>query len=505
MASPSDSHNDAPLYGRVARGAAWMLAAGLGARLLGALNTIVVARLLAPDDIGLVAVATIAMQLLQGLSDIGISQAVVRFRDADRDDLNTLFTLSLARGLVVAALLAASAPLAAAFYDDPRMTAVFFGVAAFPVILGLVNPRFYEFERELRFSREFIVAILTKLAGVIVSVSIALIFRNYWAIILGLLAGGAMQLVLSYATRPFRPRLSAKSFGKFFGFSGWLAGVSFVAALNNKLDVPILARMLGAGGAGVYFMGFQLSELVAGQLATPLTRAIYPGLALIQDETDRVRVAFLRGVEALGVIAMPAAVGLAFIAEDLVLLLLGEKWRAAIPVIQILAPVIGVQSLFAATQGYAVALGRPGVVFFRELIFLIVRLPLFVWAVVLYGMTGAVWAAAGAGLMHIGLNLALYAHISKGPFWEPVWSARRSIFGVVIMSVYFLAFSDAVELAFGHTPLIFQVAGAVLAGAALYGAGLIVLWFIEGRPSGVESRMLRMAEEWLSRAKVERS
>ena len=147
------------LTGRVARGAAWILGAGISARLLGALNMIIVARLLAPADIGLVAVATITMQLLQGFSDIGVSQAVVKFRDADRDDLDTLFTLAVLRGLLIGLLLAGAAPFAAAFYNDPRMFWAFLGIAAFPVIMGFVNPKFFEFERDLKFSREFITTV----------------------------------------------------------------------------------------------------------------------------------------------------------------------------------------------------------------------------------------------------------------------------------------------------------------------------------------------------------
>ncbi|VAW07937.1 hypothetical protein MNBD_ALPHA05-1049, partial [hydrothermal vent metagenome] len=112
---------EAALTGRVARGAAWIFGGGVFARLLGAVNTIVVARLLVPDDIGLVAVAIVSMQLLQGVSDIGVAQAVVRFRDADRADLDTLFTLSALRGLAIGLVLAAAAPVMAAVYNDPRM------------------------------------------------------------------------------------------------------------------------------------------------------------------------------------------------------------------------------------------------------------------------------------------------------------------------------------------------------------------------------------------------
>jgi len=479
------SPQTASLTSRVARGAAWIMGAGVVARLLGALNTIIVARLLAPADIGIVATATITMQLLQGISDIGVSQAVVKFRDADRDDLNTLFTLSAIRGVFIGALLFAAAPLAAQFYGDPRLFWAFAGVALFPVLTGLLNPRFYEFERDLKFSREFIVTLLNRLAGVAVSLTIAVIFRTYWAIIGGLLAGALVQLLLSYVLRPHAPRFSFKSLRKVFGFSGWLAGVSFMAALNNKLDVPILTRFAGVGGSGVYFLGMQLSELVAGQVAAPMTRAIYPGLSELQGERARMRNAFLRGVEALGAFAMPAAFGLAFTASDVTQVLLGDKWAGAAGVIALLAPVIGLQSLFFATQAYAVALGLTRLVFFRELVFFMARMPVFIWAAFTHGLQGAVAAAAILGLFHVLLNLALYSRASGRMFWEPLMAARRPIASVAVMAAWFVLIDPRIA-ALDGLPILAGLCIDVAIGAFIYIAAMYVLWRLEGRPGGVE-------------------
>lgn len=490
MSEPlTPSPENASLTARVARGAAWIFGAGIAARLLGALNTIIVARLLAPEDIGIVATATVAMQLLQGISDIGVSQAVVKFRDADRDDLDTLFSLSVMRGLFIGALLFAAAPLAAKFYGDPRLFWAFSAVALFPALTGFLNPRFYEFERDLKFSREFIVTILNRIAGVAISLTIAIIFRTYWAIIGGMLASALVQLSLSYLLRPHAPRFTLRSLRKVFGFSGWLAGVSFMAALNNKLDVPILTRLAGTGGAGVYFLGLQLSEMVAGQIAAPLTRAIYPGLSELQEEPERMRAGFLKGVEALGAFAMPAAFGLAFTAPDLTLVVLGEKWRGAVPAIEFLAPVIGLQSLFYATQAYAVALGLTRLVFFRELIFFILRMPVFLWAALAHGLNGAILAAAGMGLFHVFLNLALYARASGAPFWEPVAAARRPIGAVGAMAIWFLLIRPHLGLVDGLAPFL-RLLADIVAGVIVYAGALFTLWRLQGAPDGIERRIL---------------
>lgn len=473
------------LTSRVARGTAWIAGARLVMRALGLLNTIVVARLLAPEDFGLVAVAMSAMLLLQGFSDIGVAQAVVRFDDADRDDLDTLFTLSAVRGLLIGLLLAGSAPLAGAFYGDARLTGVFLAIAVTPVAMGCINPRFYEYERRLDFSKEFVFSVVNKLIGVIASITVAIIYRSYWAIIAGVVAGALTQLAISYLMRPHPPRLTLASMRKVFGFSGWLTGVSFMAALNNKLDAFILARVIGVKLTGTYYLGMQLSELSAAELASPLARAIYPGLSELKREPERMRAAFLRGVAALGAVAMPASLGFAFVAPDFISVFLGEKWRASIPVIQILAPVLGLQTLFFAIQSYAMALGMTRLVFFRELIFFCVRLPVFVWAAVVHGLAGAVWAAAGLGLVHIAFNAALYARAAGASPLDPFWSARRSLMGLAAMAAYFAWARPLLpgldEMAAGLR-LMFDIA----AGASVYAGVHALAWAAAGRPDGVE-------------------
>ncbi len=233
----------------------------------------------------------------------------------------------------------------------------------------------------------------------------------------------------------------------------------------------------------------QLSETAAGQIAGPLTRALYPGLSEMQGDPARMRAAFLKGVEALGVFAMPAAFGLSFVAGDFTHVVLGEKWRAAAPAIALLAPVIGLQSLFFATQSYAVALGLTRLVFFRELIFFVLRMPVFIWAAVQHGLQGAVIAAAAMGLVHVGLNLALFARAGGGAFWAPLWSARRPIVAVAAMALWFLMLRPAAAPMETVSPVL-RLGADIFCGGAIYAAALWAGWRAEGRPDGVEGRAL---------------
>jgi PST family polysaccharide transporter len=258
-----------------------------------------------------------------------------------------------------------------------------------------------------------------------------------------------------------------------------------MSALNNKLDPLILARVVGATGAGHYFMGLQLAELPTREIAFPATRALYPGLSELQHEPQRAREAFLKGVEAMAAIAMPAAIGFALIARDLVPLLVGEKWIDAAPVIEIITPVMGVQMPLLATQYYAMALGSTRDVFFRELAFFLIRTPVFIWAAIHHGLAGAAFSVALCGVLHIFLNLALYARTSGDVFIRPLWRARRSFAAAALMAAVLLSLRAA---GFGDDlgPFL-RLAAEIGAGAAVYLAAHAVFWRLEGMPLGAES------------------
>ncbi len=491
-ASPgSDGAAGPSLAARVVRSAGWIVGGRFVMGLFGFVNTIIVARLLAPEDFGIVAIGLTTMQILTNLSDIGVSQAVIRFRDADRDDLDTLFSLSAIRGALIAVGLCLAAPAAASFYTDPRVFWVFVGVSAYPFLTGLINPRFYEFERLLDYSKEFFAAVANKIAGVAVSIAIAIIFKSYWAIILGLATNGLVQLALSYAMRPYRPRISFVSLRRILGFSGWLTGVGLMSALNNKLDPLVLARAIGVGGAGHYFMGLQLAELPTREIAFPVTRAIYPGLSELQEDPVRANQAFLKGVEAMAAIAMPAAIGFALVARDLVPLLIGDKWVDAIAVVQIITPVMGVQMPLLATQYYAMALGSTKLVFLRELAFFFIRTPVFIWSAIHFGLLGAAWAVAACGVIHILLNLALYSRTSGDKWFRPIWRARRSALAALVMTATLIGAHAA-----GWTqgmPAILKVAIEASLGAGVYFLSQALFWRLENRPDGVERLVIGFA------------
>jgi PST family polysaccharide transporter len=244
-------------------------------------------------------------------------------------------------------------------------------------------------------------------------------------------------------------------------------------------------------------MGMQLAELPTRELAFPASRAIYPGLSELQGDPLRARDAYLKGVEALAAFAMPAAIGFALIARDLIPFLLGDSWADAVPVVEIITPVMGAQMPFLATQFYAMALGATRLVFFRELAFFLVRTPVFIAATLAYGLKGAAAAVAACGVLFIALNLTLYARVAGDALWRPLWRVRRSLAASAAMAAVILALraSGVIE---PIAPLL-RVTVEIALGAGVYLAAIAMLWRLEGQPEGVERALLSMAGPALRR------
>lgn len=475
---------------RVARSVMTIVGGRMVIRLIGFINTLLVARLLTPDDFGLIAIGIVLVQMLENISEVGVSRTVVKFRDADQGMFDTLFTLSVLKGLLVFAVMAVLAPFAAGFYEDPRVTSVMIVLGAIAFLKALRNPKFFEFERDLDFSKELMTGIGAKILAVAVSIAIAVTYRSHWAIILGLGAGTLFEVVLTYVFRPNMPKLSFSAFGQLIGFTGWISATGALIAINNKIAPLIMGRILGSTATGVYYVGSQLAGHVGRELTMPLVKALYPGLSSLQGQPERMRLAYLRGAEAMAAIVAPAAFGLSFVAEDITAVVLGERWTDAALVVQILTPVFGLMAVVSGMQSLAMAAGKVRPLFFREFYFLIAKFPILIFGMMQYGLLGAVWGVVISNFIYIALQSRLYAITTGDAWWRPFWVSRRGLLALVPMTIWFLLIRPIVA-GIEDLPQLVRLMTDCATGAVLYAAALLVLWIIEGFPDGFEKQSLQ--------------
>ena len=209
---------------RVVRGGFWMFALRLTDRLLTLTRTIVLARILAPSDFGLMGIALLAMSTLRAFSQTGFQAALIQKKEDIKDYLDTAWTVSVLRGFGLFAILYLTAPYIALFFETPAATPIIRVIALSVLLAGLTNVGVVYFQKELEFNKRFVHQLSGAVADLAVAITAALLLRNVWALVLGVLAGSLARLVTSYAIQPYRPRLRLEGVKarELFNFGRWV-------------------------------------------------------------------------------------------------------------------------------------------------------------------------------------------------------------------------------------------------------------------------------------------
>jgi O-antigen/teichoic acid export membrane protein len=432
-----------------------------------------------------VGIAAAFAGVFEVMTSFGFDWALVRHPMPERRHYDTAFTLRLGVTLLSAALMLASAPLVARFYGDPRLQPILAVVALSGLVGALENVGLAEYRRELRFDVEFRQQMAGKLAGLAVAVGVAATTHSYWALVLGTLASRVASVAASYALHPYRPRLGLSARRELFSFSIWLQLNSVLTLLKDRFSALVLGRAAGSPAVGLYGLAHELAYLSTSELAAPINRVVFSRYAQLQGDRDRLREGYLAVVGVIWLAALPLAAGIWLTADYLVLLLAGDAWASAIPVLELLA-VAGALAVLSSNAGYVfVALGVPRVMTAIKAAGFLVLVPAMLLLVPRLGMRGAALAAIACAAveapLHVGL-LVRWLRIGVRDLLAPMW---RPVLGCACMlPVVQLARPDAVGAALAERALELALLAAI--GTATYAAVVAAAWLAAGRPAGAE-------------------
>jgi lipopolysaccharide exporter len=470
---------------KMAAGIAWMSMMRVGVKCLGLVSTIVLARLLVPADFGLVAMAMSVVAALELLSAFSFDFALIQRQDADRSHYDTAWTLNVLFALLLATILLLVAPAAADFYNEPRLKTVMQILALGMFVQGFENIGVVAFRKDLAFRKEFLMRIAQKVCGTVVTLSLAFSLRSYWALVIGIVAGNAMSVVISYFAHPFRPRPSLAARGHLFSYSRWMLLNNALFFVRDRTPDFVLGRIAGASAVGLFSLSNEISNLPTGELVAPINRAVMPAYAKMAGDLEALRRGFLDVIGLIAVLALPAGVGIAATSELIVTVVLGDKWLAAIPLISVLAFVGSLNALQTNCGNVHYAMGRPELLTMCAAIQVVLLIPFMIWGAYEYGALGIAYAyVVSAAIINVPLNYAILLHRLKLPLAQVLSLYWRPVIGSVVM--YFLTTAVAREL----SPSVGALLGAIAFGAIVYGLTVGLLWLAAGRPNGPEKTLL---------------
>lgn len=469
-------------------GTAWMLAMRWLSRLMGLLSMVIVARLLAPEDFGVYAVATAIIGLIDAFTDMGTDLAIIRHGNPQRQHYDTAWTFRIIIHIVSSLIILLTAPLAAKFYNDIRYEAVLQVLAISMFISGFANIGVANFRRKLNFSRDFQYNTLVQFVGVLATLGLAYFLRSYWALVLGGLVRSIGAVALSYLMQEYRPKLSLDARKEMFGFSFWVMVRSVALFMTGSGDRLIIGAFFAATITGWYAVAATLASMAVFELLHPIGRALFPGLAAKQDDpvwmARNLKIIF----SAVATISIPAGLGLSVLASPALEVVYGGQFTGAGPMLAILAITAAVTGLSQPVGQYLVVVGR-------------VRQLAIIYAIEGVVALGVTYQLATSGqdilvIIYARLFISVLAlarvfylietvrHIS----WRDIASGwlRPIISGAVmyfILDVY-KTYMD------GYAAGFIVVIGVPL-GIFVYVITLLSVWYLMGKPEGVEGDLIR--------------
>ena len=452
-------------------GIPWTFLSFAGTRLLGVLTTLVLARLLVPDDFGLVAFAVLSIQFVLHFTGLGLGSAVVARPDLDRNSLGTVETTMLALGPLSAGLLLLLAPLAAAILGEDRLVGVI-AVLTIPVAFGGLTGFYAAFlQRELAFASQAACLLAQAAVAAVVSIALAVLGAGVWSIVVGQIAGAVAYTAALVARSPFlvRPRFDpsvardALRTGRGFVLQ---AGFSFV---EQNIDYAVVGGAIGARSLGAYSLAYRLSELPYNGIVEPVAQVTFPGFARMRQRSEDVSQPFLAVLRALAVVGCPICLLLAAAADPFVRAVLGDRWLLMVGPLSILG-LWGAVRIVQATiawmlnsVGFSFDLGRA----YAALV--VVTAPVLVLAATRGGLTAVavVMLANVVVTLSIGVILATRkVGLSTLRLWEAVRPA-------VVAGAPSWLVARLIAEGLGASPAITLVA-SVAAGSLTY-VGVLVL------------------------------
>ncbi|MFL6617352.1 MAG: lipopolysaccharide biosynthesis protein [Povalibacter sp.] len=489
------------ISGRLIKGSAWLSASRAIVNALSLLSTIFLARLLVPDDFGVVSLATTMLMIVQSVTELSLSMALVRHEAPTRSHFDAAWTLNALRGLVLGIVFAAAGTPVAGMYHDERLVGVMAALGASVFLGGLTNPRSIMLQRDLIFWQEFVLNVAQKLAGFLVSIAIAYYYRSYWALVIGTLAMQLTNVLVSYTILPYRPRVSFAHLKELMSFSIWLTGGQIVNTLNWRFDYLLIGRALGMGALGHYTVGSNLAQIPTRETTSPLTKVIFPAFSGIRDNPARLASAYQRAQSLVTAVALPAGFGAALIADPLIRLTMGDKWEPVIFVVQVLASVFALQTLGSLSEPLGMAQGQTRLLFIRNLQMLFIRIPIIVIGMLVAGLKGVVIARVISGLISIFLAMRLVRRFTGLDLRDQLAANVRAFASVAAMSAGVILVYPFLSNAHDPVSLMIKIAIIALVAAALYCGTSVLLWNFMRKPSGPEREVQQLLAKMLAKLK----
>lgn len=323
-------------------------------------SNIVLARLLNPEDYGLVGMVATITVFISFFKDLGLSTATIQKDEITHEQVSTLFWVNLALGVVTTVIVVAIAPIAVWFYQEPRLFWITVVTASGFVISSLGVQHSALMNRQMQFRALTIIDILATVVGLLSGVVGALFGLGYWALVIYPLVTAGFYTISYWVACSWRPGwlIRGKGILSMLVFGGHLTGFNLVNYFARNLDNVLIGKVWGAQQLGLYAKAYQLLLLPINQLNQPITKVAIPALSRLQHNPQKFRQYYLTALTLLAFLTTPIIFLMILLSKEIIELFLGSQWREATSIFQLLAISAVVQPICNTTGWIYISTNR---------------------------------------------------------------------------------------------------------------------------------------------------
>ena len=454
---------------------------------LGFVSSAFVARLLMPEDFGLVATVLVIFGLISLLFEFGVNWALIQNNKATDDHFHTAWTLRLLQALVVAILLAAFSPLIAGIYGDVRLELICQIFAVGTLIRGFENIGTVKLQKDMRFSKDFLYKVAPKVISTFITIGLAFYYKSYMALVVGAFSNNLIIVIASYLVINFRPKFSFAKISEIWGFSQWVLVRNIAEYISTQGDLFFLAMLTTPAKIGFYKWGTELSFMTITEIQQPFNRALVPGLVKIKHDHDRLINAYLKALGLMTLISVPVALGFGAVAEQLIPIFLGggDKWLPVVPLAQGLVFYSMTYAMYGISINLLSITGNIKYTAYMLWIQAIFTIATLYPAYHIAGLEGIAYSRGLIGIIMFFVISYIVVHRCQVPFsqirnviWRPV-TAGIGMFVILLNLSNIGMFENWIVLII-----------KIIFGIAIYISFIVVLWWLTGKPISAEQQII---------------
>lgn len=321
------------------KGVTWVGAFRGFTRVIAFARMAILARILIPAQFGLFGIAMLVLAFLEILVETGINVFLIQEKENIDEYINTAWVVSIIRGLIISLVIFLAAKPISIFFEAPGSLNLLCLLALVPLIRGLINPSIVKFQKELRFQKEFWFKSSIFLFDAGVTVILALTIRSASSLVWGLIAGAVLEVLLSFIyTRPI-PKFSLEvvKIRRIISRGKWMTGAGIFQYLFRQGDDAVVGRILGTTSLGLYQVAYKISSLPISEVADVAARVTFPVYMKISKNRKRLKGAFYKTLLVVSVLAIPFGLIIFFFSREIILVILGDQWLEAVPVLKVLS------------------------------------------------------------------------------------------------------------------------------------------------------------------------